>query len=72
MFDQADALLLARGESAQRPGAANGGASKPVTSRRPYSEYGAEYAYVLSDLRRIVVIAGSLVLLLVILSFFIQ
>jgi hypothetical protein len=56
----------------QRPGAAIGGASKPVSSRRPYSEYGAEYAYVLSDLRRILVIAGSLLLLLVILSFFVQ
>jgi hypothetical protein len=60
------------GAASQRPGPAASAPSKPVSSRRPYSEYGAEYAYVLADLRRIAVIGGSLLLLLVILSFFIQ
>ncbi len=41
-------------------------------TRRPYSEYGAEYAYVWTDLRRIGVIAGSLLVLLVLLTFVIR
>ena len=40
--------------------------------RRRYSEYGDEYAYVWSDLRRIVLVAGFLIALLVVASFFIE
>jgi hypothetical protein len=60
------------GVTAQRPRSAGSAASKVASSRRPYSEYAAEYAYVLSDLRRVGVIAGSLFVLLVILSYFVQ
>jgi hypothetical protein len=41
-------------------------------SRRRYAEYAAEYAYVWSDLRRIVLVAGLLIVLLIVASFFIQ
>jgi hypothetical protein len=58
--------------TAQRPRPAGSGVSKTVSIRRPYSQYAAEYAYVLSDLRRIALIAGGLLLVLVILSFFVQ
>ena len=40
--------------------------------RRRYSEYTEEYQYVWSDLRRIFLVAGVLIVLLVIASFFIQ
>lgn len=43
-----------------------------AASRRPFSEYAAEYAYVLTDLRRIGLVAGSLFLGLIVLSFFIR
>lgn len=40
--------------------------------RRRYAEYAAEYAYVWTDLRRILVVAGALTALLIGLSFFVQ
>ena len=45
-------------------------AGRATTVRRRYAEYAAEYAYVWSDLRRIGVVAGALLLLLIVLSFF--
>jgi hypothetical protein len=36
---------------------------------RPYSDYAADYAYVFSDLRRVTVVVGSLLLALIVLSF---
>jgi hypothetical protein len=38
-------------------------------SYRPYSDYGAEYAYVGKDLRRIVLVIGSLLVFLIVLHF---
>ena len=46
-------------------------AGRGATVRRRYAEYAAEYAYVWADLRRIGVVAGALLLLLIVLSFFI-
>ena|SRR2546423_1118391 len=43
-----------------------------VSSRRPFSSYADEYRYVLFDLRRVVMVAGSLLLALIVLSFFIR
>ena len=40
--------------------------------RRRYSEYAEEYQYIWADLRRIMLVAGVLIALLVILSFFVQ
>jgi hypothetical protein len=47
-------------------------ALKPVPVRRRYREYGAEYQYVWNDLRRILVVAGILIVLLIVLSFVLQ
>ena len=47
-------------------------AVKPAVPRRRYSEYAAEYQYVWADLRRIVLVAGFLIALLIVASFFIQ
>jgi hypothetical protein len=47
-------------------------AARPAPTRRAYAEYGVEYRYVWQDLRRIALIAGSLLLLLIVLSFFIR
>ena len=44
-------------------------ATRAPVVRRRYSEYGAEYAYVWADLRRIVIVAGILVALLIVLEF---
>lgn len=41
---------------------------RPAAPRRRYAEYGTEYAYVTADLRRIVVVAGLLIALLVVLE----
>jgi hypothetical protein len=60
------------GGAAARRAAAARSAAKPAPTRRRYSEYAAEYAYVWSDLRRIVIVAGLLIALLVILSFVLQ
>ena len=58
------------------PAAARRGASgrtaRPAPVRRRYSEYAEEYRYIWADLRRIAVVAGVLVALLIALSFFIQ
>jgi hypothetical protein len=45
---------------------------KAAPVRRRYSEYAVEYQYVWADLRRILLVAGLLVVLLVVLSFFIE
>jgi hypothetical protein len=47
-------------------------AAKPAVPRRRYAEYAAEYQYVWADLRRIVLVAGLLIALLIAASFFIQ
>jgi hypothetical protein len=39
------------------------------TASRPFSAYRAEYAYVVSDLRRIALVIGSLLLILILLYF---
>ncbi len=44
----------------------------PRAAPRRYAEYSAEYTYVSADLRRIVLVAGGLLFLLVILSLFIR
>jgi hypothetical protein len=46
--------------------------ARPAAPRRRYEDYAQEYAYVWADLRRIAIVATSLVALLVVLSFFIQ
>lgn len=45
---------------------------RAAVQRRRYADYGTEYRYVWNDLRRIALVAGSLLLLLVVLSFFIR
>jgi len=47
-------------------------AVRPAPTRRRYQEYGADYAYVWSDLRRILIVAGVLIVLLVVLSLYLQ
>jgi hypothetical protein len=44
-------------------------AARPVVVKRRYHEYGAEYAYVWNDLRRILIVAVVLIALLVVMSF---
>lgn len=46
--------------------------ARAAVQRRRYAEYGTEYRYVWNDLRRIALVAGGLLLLLVVLSFFIR
>jgi hypothetical protein len=59
--------------AARRAGTGSGrAAAKPATPRRRYSEYAAEYQYVWADLRRILLVAGLLVVLLIVASFFIE
>ncbi|MFN8523194.1 MAG: hypothetical protein U0821_08825 [Chloroflexota bacterium] len=43
-----------------------------LTPRKTYRDYAAEYAYVAGDLRRVAVVAGSLLVLLVLLSLVIR
>ena len=50
----------------------SGRTARPVPVRRRYSEYAEEYRYIWADLRRIAVVAGVLIFLLIVLSFFIQ
>jgi hypothetical protein len=45
---------------------------RPAPVRRRYSEYAEEYQYVWADLRRILFVAGALIVLLIVASFFIQ
>lgn len=56
--------------SARRPAATRAGRPAPV--RRRYSEYAEEYQYVWADLRRIMIVAGALVALLIALAFVVQ
>ena len=39
---------------------------------RPFSAYAQEYGYVIGDLRRVVLISGGLLVVLIVLSFFVQ
>jgi len=55
-----------------RPAARTVAPVPPRAAPRRYAEYAAEYHYVWADLRRIALVAGGLVLLLVILSLFIR
>jgi hypothetical protein len=45
---------------------------RTAAPRRPYSDYGADYAYVAADLRRIALVAVILIVLLVVLSFLVK
>jgi hypothetical protein len=47
-------------------------AGKPLVIRRRYAEYAEEYQYVWADLRKILMVAGLLVVLLIAASFFIE
>jgi hypothetical protein len=44
-------------------------APRPVVVRRRYHEYGDEYGYIWTDLRRIVIVAAVLIALLIVMSF---
>ena len=59
--------------SLSRRSAAGGarGVGRATTPHRRYADYASEYAYVWGDLRRIGLVAGALLLLLIVLSFFI-
>jgi len=48
------------------------GVGRAAPPRRRYADYATEYAYVWGDLRRIALVAGALLLLLIVLSFFIS
>jgi hypothetical protein len=60
---------LAPGGAAVRRATAGRATAKPAPTRRRYHEYAADYSYVSADLRRILIVAGVLIALLVILSF---
>jgi hypothetical protein len=47
-----------------------GSVEAPVVPRRTFASYASQYAYVAHDLRRIAMIAGGLLLVLIVLSFF--
>jgi hypothetical protein len=47
--------------------AVRGAVARPAP--RPFSDYGAEYAYVVRDLRRIVLVVGGLLVLIAVLAF---
>jgi hypothetical protein len=78
-YDQAEVLDSPAGEATpapvsrttpttpSSPRAARGSVARPAP--RPFSAYREEYHYVIGDLRRIVVVIGSLLVLLIILSF---
>lgn len=53
--------------SAAAPRAARASATRPEP--RPFSAYRDEYRYVIDDLRRVVVVIGSLLVLLIVLAF---
>lgn len=61
-----------RSPVAGRRAGAGRAAVRPAAVRRRYSEYAAEYQHVWADLRRIIMVAGLLVVLLVAASFFIE
>jgi hypothetical protein len=58
---------------ARKPGTLGRGGARTATRapivRRRYAEYAEEYRYVWSDLRRIVIVAGILIALLIVLAF---
>jgi hypothetical protein len=66
-----EAVPAAATSSTARTPSRAGTAPRPATrqSYRPYSDYGAEYAYVGKDLRRIVLVIGSLLVFLIVLHF---
>jgi hypothetical protein len=47
----------------------DGAAAARATTARPFTAYRSEYAYVLTDLRRVVLVVGSLLAVLVVLYF---
>ena len=47
-------------------------ADSPRPAGRPFSAYAQQYRYVFSDLRRVALVAGSLLAALIVLSFFIR
>ena len=57
--------------AARRAGSGRTAAKAPVVRRR-YAEYAAEYQYVWADLRRVLLVAGVLIVLLIVASFFIE
>jgi hypothetical protein len=61
--------LPATGGAAARRSATARPAMRPAPVRRRYREYAAEYQYVWTDLRRILIVAVILIVLLVVLSF---
>src|SRR5215204_2384719 len=75
------AMAPAAAPAANRPSTARGAvarrsathpAARTAPTRRRYSEYAAEYAYIWTDLQRILIVAGVLIVLLITLSFFVQ
>jgi hypothetical protein len=61
---------IPRAPAARRLGA-TAAATRIQPARRAYADYARDYAYVWGDLQRIAVVAGSLLVLLVVLSLFI-
>jgi hypothetical protein len=61
-----DGAPVAEARSAAAPRPARG--ATPRQAPRPFSEYRDEYRYVFSDLRRIALVIGSLLLVLIVLS----
>jgi len=63
----------ADGAAAPAPAIARRGAARDATTGRvqgrPFSAYASEYAYVLGDLRRVVLVVGSLLAVLIVLYF---
>ena len=45
---------------------------RPAPVRRRYAEYAEEYKYIWADLRRIFIVAGVLIALLIVAAFFIE
>jgi hypothetical protein len=50
----------------------SGTAARTRPAPRPFSAYAQEYRYVASDLRRVAVVGGGLLLALIVLAFFIR
>ena len=70
---QEDTGLPTRTAPSIAPAVARSAPPRPrSTSRRPFSAYADEYRYVLTDLRRVALVAGSLLVVLVVLSFFVR
>ena len=78
--DDANDALLGTPEAAAATAAVTAAAKRSVASRtptsgrpsaKPFSAYRADYAYVASDLRRVAVVIGSLLAVLIVLHFLI-